>query len=356
MQSMPCRPRRRGPAKTYPGTPQDARRSRRCAGSRSRSRRASSSACSAPTARARARRSAASRRSCARRAAASSWTAWTSSASRIEAKRRIAVVPQTRNLDRDLTRARGARPTTAATSACRAAEREARADRLLEELQLADKAEAKPLTLSGGHAAAGHDRARPDARPARCCCSTSPPPASTRRRAALLWETLRGLHAARPHHHPDHALHGRGRPPLPAAGHRRPRRDPHPRHAGRAQAQSLPGGPDPRPVGARGAPLGAAARERCRACCAWRRSRRDRRRRRPRAPAPVRGHRRRPARPRAARGARGRRRPPPREPHRRPASRTSTSISPGRSCANDRLPRPAAPRPRGGRRATRRCS
>jgi len=66
-----------------------------------------------------------------------------------EVKRRIAVVPQTRNLDRDLTvrelltyhgRYFGLPP----------AEREERATRLLEELQVADKAGAKPLTLSGG--------------------------------------------------------------------------------------------------------------------------------------------------------------------------------------------------------------
>jgi ABC-2 type transport system ATP-binding protein len=66
-----------------------------------------------------------------------------------EAKRRIAVVPQTRNLDSDLTvreiltyhgRYFGLPP----------AEREARADRLLEEMQIAEKAGAKPKTLSGG--------------------------------------------------------------------------------------------------------------------------------------------------------------------------------------------------------------
>ena len=47
-------------------------------------------------------------------------------------------------------RARAARSTTAATSASPRAERESRADRLLAEMQLTDKAGAKPLTLSGG--------------------------------------------------------------------------------------------------------------------------------------------------------------------------------------------------------------
>jgi ABC-2 type transport system ATP-binding protein len=66
-----------------------------------------------------------------------------------DAKRRIAVVPQVRNLDRDLT-AREVLTFHAAYFGLGAAEREARADRLLDEMQLADKAGAKPLTLSGG--------------------------------------------------------------------------------------------------------------------------------------------------------------------------------------------------------------
>jgi ABC-2 type transport system ATP-binding protein len=66
-----------------------------------------------------------------------------------DAKRRIAVVPQTRNLDRDL----GVRELLVYHGryfGLAAPEREARADRLLVEMQLADKAKAKPLTLSGG--------------------------------------------------------------------------------------------------------------------------------------------------------------------------------------------------------------
>jgi ABC-2 type transport system ATP-binding protein len=66
-----------------------------------------------------------------------------------EAKRRIAVVPQTRNLDSDLT-VREILTYHGRYFGLPAAEREARADRLLEELQIAEKAGAKPKTLSGG--------------------------------------------------------------------------------------------------------------------------------------------------------------------------------------------------------------
>jgi ABC-2 type transport system ATP-binding protein len=66
-----------------------------------------------------------------------------------KAKRLIAVVPQTRNLDRDLT-VREVLTYHGRYFGLAAAEREARADRLLAEMQLADKAAVKPLTLSGG--------------------------------------------------------------------------------------------------------------------------------------------------------------------------------------------------------------
>jgi ABC-2 type transport system ATP-binding protein len=66
-----------------------------------------------------------------------------------DAKRRIAVVPQNRNLDRDL-RVREVLTWHARYFAVPAAERESRADRLLAQMQLTDKADAKPLTLSGG--------------------------------------------------------------------------------------------------------------------------------------------------------------------------------------------------------------
>ena len=66
-----------------------------------------------------------------------------------EAKRRIAVVPQSRNLDRDLT-VREVLTFHARYFGLPAAERESRASRLLAEMQLEDKASSKPLTLSGG--------------------------------------------------------------------------------------------------------------------------------------------------------------------------------------------------------------
>ena len=66
-----------------------------------------------------------------------------------DAKRLIAVVPQARNLDRDLT-VRELLVYHGRYFGLTAAERESRADRLLAEMQLADKAKAKPLTLSGG--------------------------------------------------------------------------------------------------------------------------------------------------------------------------------------------------------------
>ncbi len=67
----------------------------------------------------------------------------------IEARRRLAVVPQTRNLDRDLT-VREVLTYHGRYFGLPAAEREARADRLMTELQITEKATSKPLTLSGG--------------------------------------------------------------------------------------------------------------------------------------------------------------------------------------------------------------
>ena len=66
-----------------------------------------------------------------------------------DAKRLIAVVPQTRNLDRDLT-VRELLVYHGRYFGLAAAERESRADRLIAEMQLTEKANAKPLTLSGG--------------------------------------------------------------------------------------------------------------------------------------------------------------------------------------------------------------
>ena len=66
-----------------------------------------------------------------------------------EAKRRIAVVPQTRNLDSDLT-VREILTFHGRYFGLSRGERESRADRLLEEMEVADKAHAKPDKLSGG--------------------------------------------------------------------------------------------------------------------------------------------------------------------------------------------------------------
>jgi ABC-2 type transport system ATP-binding protein len=67
----------------------------------------------------------------------------------IEVKRRIAVVPQVRNLDRDLT-VREVLTFHGRYFGLPAREREERADRLLQRMQLQERQHAKPLTLSGG--------------------------------------------------------------------------------------------------------------------------------------------------------------------------------------------------------------
>ncbi len=109
-----------------------------------------------------------------------------------EAKRRIAVVPQSRNLDRDLT-VREVLTYHGRYFGLPAAEREARADRLLAELQVADKAEAKPLTLSGGQQqrvmiarALMHDP--------QVVLLDEPTTGLDPQARRLLWETLRRLH------------------------------------------------------------------------------------------------------------------------------------------------------------------
>ena len=109
-----------------------------------------------------------------------------------EVKRRIAVVPQTRNLDRDLT-VREVLTYHGRYFGLPAAEREARATRLLEELQVADKADAKPLTLSGGQQqrvmiarALMHDP--------QVVLLDEPTTGLDPQARRLLWETLRALH------------------------------------------------------------------------------------------------------------------------------------------------------------------
>jgi ABC-2 type transport system ATP-binding protein len=109
-----------------------------------------------------------------------------------EAKRRIALVPQTRNLDRDLT-VREVLTYHGRYFGLAAAERESRADRLLEELQVADKAGAKPLTLSGGMQqrvlvarALMHDP--------KVLLLDEPTTGLDPQARRLLWEILKGLH------------------------------------------------------------------------------------------------------------------------------------------------------------------
>jgi ABC-2 type transport system ATP-binding protein len=108
------------------------------------------------------------------------------------AKRRIAVVPQTRNLDRDLT-VREVLTFHGRYFGLPAREREQRADRLLQEMQLSDKASAKPLTLSGGMQqrlmiarALMHDPT--------VLLLDEPTTGLDPQARRMLWETLRGLH------------------------------------------------------------------------------------------------------------------------------------------------------------------
>ncbi len=110
-----------------------------------------------------------------------------------QAKRRIAVVPQVRNLDRDL-RVREVLTWHGRYFGLPAAEREARADRLLRELQVADKADAKPAELSGGQQqrvmiarALMHDP--------KVVLLDEPTTGLDPQARRLLWETLRALHA-----------------------------------------------------------------------------------------------------------------------------------------------------------------
>ena len=109
-----------------------------------------------------------------------------------EAKRRIAVVPQTRNLDRDVT-VREVLTFHAAYFGLPRAERESRADRLLAEMQLTEKAAAKPLSLSGGlqqrlliARALMHDP--------KVLLLDEPTIGLDPQARRMLWETLRRLH------------------------------------------------------------------------------------------------------------------------------------------------------------------
>jgi ABC-2 type transport system ATP-binding protein len=109
-----------------------------------------------------------------------------------EVKRRIAVVPQSRNLDRDLS-VRELLTFHGRYFGLPREERERRATRLLEELQVADKADAKPLKLSGGQQqrvmiarALMHDP--------KVVLLDEPTTGLDPQARRLLWETLRELH------------------------------------------------------------------------------------------------------------------------------------------------------------------
>ena len=102
-------------------------------------------------------------------------------------------MPQSRNLDHDLT-VREVLTFHGRYFGLPAAEREARADRLLDELQVAEKAHAKPITLSGGQQqrvmiarALMHDP--------QLVLLDEPTTGLDPQARRVLWETLRALHA-----------------------------------------------------------------------------------------------------------------------------------------------------------------
>jgi ABC-2 type transport system ATP-binding protein len=109
-----------------------------------------------------------------------------------EAKRRLALVPQQRNLDRDVT-VREVLTYHGRYFGLAASVRESRADALLRELQVAEKADAKPLTLSGGMQqrvmiarALMHDP--------KVLLLDEPTTGLDPQARRLLWDTLRELH------------------------------------------------------------------------------------------------------------------------------------------------------------------
>jgi len=110
----------------------------------------------------------------------------------LEVRRRIAVVPQTRNLDRELS-VREVLTFHGRYFGLPAADRESRAERLMAELQIAEKAAAKPPTLSGGMQqrvmiarALMHDP--------HVLLLDEPTTGLDPQARRLLWDTLQGLH------------------------------------------------------------------------------------------------------------------------------------------------------------------
>jgi ABC-2 type transport system ATP-binding protein len=109
-----------------------------------------------------------------------------------DVKRRLAVVPQQRNLDRDLT-VREVLTYHGRYFALAAELRERRADELLRELQIQDKAGAKPPTLSGGQ----QQRlmiARALMHEPKLLLLDEPTTGLDPQARRQLWETLRDLH------------------------------------------------------------------------------------------------------------------------------------------------------------------
>jgi ABC-2 type transport system ATP-binding protein len=109
-----------------------------------------------------------------------------------EVKRRLGVVPQQRNLDRDLS-VREVLTYHGRYFGMAAERRERRADELLAELQIQDKAGAKPQTLSGGQ----QQRlmiARALMHEPRLLLLDEPTTGLDPQARRQLWETLRGLH------------------------------------------------------------------------------------------------------------------------------------------------------------------
>jgi ABC-2 type transport system ATP-binding protein len=110
-----------------------------------------------------------------------------------EAKRRIAVVPQTRNLDRDLT-VREVLTYHGRYFGLSSFERESRADRLLAEMQLTEKADAKPLTLSGGMQQRAMI-ARALMHDPKVLLLDEPTTGLDPQSRRMLWDSMRALHA-----------------------------------------------------------------------------------------------------------------------------------------------------------------
>ena len=211
-------------------------------------------------------------------------------------------------------RARGAHLPRRAISGCRAREREARADRLLAQMQLTDKAGAKPLTLSGGlqqrlliARALMHDP--------KVLLLDEPTIGLDPQARRLLWDLLQGLHrqgltVIMTTHYMEEADRLCQRLAIIDHGKILTLDTP------AALKQALPGRPGARPAGCARRSRWPRACRRCRASRASRRCERNGDATTGSSACVCSWSRRRPARPRAARGAGGRRGSAPRQPDR----------------------------------------